>query len=124
MSQQNAMKCMELMKTDVELQKKVKAAMDAYTGEKTDAKTVFDEVLAPIAKEIGYECSYEDVEALARPSGDEELSEDEVAMVAGGGKGAGGGNVGFCIVLGFGEGDTSGNYAKCDYVGIGLGEWC
>ena len=90
MSQENAKKCMELMKTDCELQKKVKAAMDAYTGDKTDAKTVFDNVLAPISKEIGYECSYEDVESLVQPSGDEELSEDEVAMVAGGKGGDGG----------------------------------
>ena len=114
MSQENAKKCMELMKTDEDLQKRVKDAMDAYTGDKTDAKTVFDTVLAPISKEIGYECSWEDVEALVKLSGNEELSEDEVSMVAGG-KGGG-----MCMVIGAG---TDNPFKYCYGVGIGAGLW-
>ena len=84
MSQENAKKFMELLKRDEELQKKVKEATEAYTGDKTDEKAVFDAVLAPIAKEAGYEFSFEDAEELAKTSGDDELSEDEAAAAAGG----------------------------------------
>ena len=85
MAQENVKKFMELLKRDEELQKKVKEATEAYTGEKTDEKAVFDAVLAPIAKEAGYEFSFEDAEELAKTSGDDELSEDEAAAAAGGG---------------------------------------
>ena len=115
MSQKNALKCMELLKKDEDLQEKVKGAMEAYTGEKTDAKTVFNVVLAPIAKEIGYECTFEDIEALANSSGDEELTEDEVAMVAGGK------NVGVCVLIGASDGKVDDGMVICKYVGIGVG---
>ena len=85
MAQENVKKFMELLKRDEELQKKVKEATEAYTGDKTDEKAVFDAVLAPIAKEAGYEFSFEDAEELAKTSGDDELSEDEAAAAAGGG---------------------------------------
>ena len=96
MSQENAKKFMELLKRDEELQKKVKEATEAYTGDKTDEKAVFDAVLAPIAKEAGYEFSFEDAEELAKTSGDDELSEDEAAAAAGGGWRSNG-----CFFIGF-----------------------
>ena len=96
MAQENVKKFMELLKRDEELQKKVKEATEAYTGDKTDEKAVFDAVLAPIAKEAGYEFSFEDAEELAKTSGDDELSDDEAAAVAGGGW-----RSNACFVVGF-----------------------
>ncbi len=84
MSQENAKKFMELLKRDEELQKKMKAATESFTGDKTDEKAVFDAVFAPVAREAGYEVSFEDMEELAKASGDDELSEDEAAAAAGG----------------------------------------
>lgn len=118
MSRKNALKCMELLKKDEDLQEKVKGAMEAYTGEKTDAKTVFNVVLAPIAKEIGYECTFEDIEALANSSGDEELTEDEVAMVAGG--------KAVCVLIGAGTGTSNSDdhgTGECKIIGMGWGAW-
>ncbi len=122
MSQENAKKFMELLNTDKELQQKVKTATEAYTGDKTDEKEVFDTVLAPIAKESGHEFTFEDVEELAKAAQDDELSENEVAAAAGGGKPS------FCIAIGFngvwedvGTGDFG--CGACYGVGVGFGWW-
>lgn len=85
MAQENVREFMEFLNRDEELQKKLKTATEAYTGDKTDEKAVFEAVIVPIAKEAGYEFSFEDVEELAKASGVDELSEDELAAVAGGG---------------------------------------
>ena len=84
MSQENVKKFMELLSKDEELQKKVKEATESYTGDKTNEKAVFEAVILPIAKEAGYEFSFEDAEELAKAAQDDELSEDEVAAAAGG----------------------------------------
>ena len=84
MAQENVKKFMELLNRDEELQKKMKAATENFAGDKTDEKAVFDAVFAPVAREAGYEVSFEDMEELAKASGDDELSEDEAAAAAGG----------------------------------------
>ena len=84
MAQENAKKFMELLNRDEELQKKMKAATESFAGDKSDEKALFDAVLAPIAKEAGYEFSFEDMEELAKASGDGELSDDEATAAAGG----------------------------------------
>ncbi len=61
MSQDNAKKFMDLIRNDVELQKKVTAAMDVFTGDSKDEKAVFEAIIAPIAKEAGYDFSFEDM---------------------------------------------------------------
>ncbi len=95
MSQENAKIFMELLNRDEELQIKVKAAAESYTGDKTDEKALFEAVILPIAKEAGYEFSYEDAEELAKAAQDDELSEEDVAVAAGGIRGNG------CFVIGF-----------------------
>lgn len=84
MAQENAKKFMELLNRDEELQKKMKAATESFTGDKTDEKAVFDAVVAPIARKAGFEFTLEDLKKPASASGDDELSEDEAAAAAGG----------------------------------------
>ena len=84
MAQENAKKFMELLNSDEELQKKMKAAKEAYTGDKSDEKAVFDAVLAPIIKEEGFEFTLEDMNELAHEFGAGELSDDDAAAAAGG----------------------------------------
>ena len=84
MTQENAKKFMELLNRDEELQKKMKAAMESFAGDKSDEKALFDAVVAPLAREAGYEFTFEDMNELANASGEGELSDDEVAAAAGG----------------------------------------
>ncbi len=86
MAKENAKKFMELLSKDEELQKQVKTATENYLGgiEKADGKALFEAVILPIAKEAGYEFSFEDAEELAKVAQDDELSEEEVAAAAGG----------------------------------------
>lgn len=109
MAQESAKKYMELLRDDKALQEKLAAATAAYAGDASDEKAVFAAVLAPIAKEAGFDFSYEDAAELAKaPVG--ELSDDELDQVAGG----------FALCFGIGVGKTDNdNAAKC--VGVGLG---
>ena len=122
MALETAKKFMELLSTDEELQHKVEAATEAYAGDKADEKAVFEEILAPIAKEAGYEFTFADAEELAKSSEDGELSDDELAAVAGGGGG-------FCYIVGFSSVHTTGNDCYggggglCSVLGIGIGYW-
>ena len=121
MAQEKAKKFIEILNKDEELQKKVKAATEAYTGDKTDEKAVFDAVLAPVAKEAGYDFSFEDMIELAKSSGEGEISDDEAAAVAGGKAG--------CFIFGSAYDDPSvgvgddGLGACSSFLGIGFGVW-
>ncbi len=97
----------------------------AYTGEKTD-EAVWDSIMAPIAKETGYDITLEDYKAYVNEIKEsEELSEDEMQAVAGGAT--------LCIFVGFGnKAETGSGWTKprveeglgaCAYVGVGLGLW-
>ncbi len=98
---------MECFNKEEELQEKAKAAMEAFTGDRKDEKAVFEAVLAPIAKEEGYAFTYEDMAELAKGASEDELSEEELMLAAGG--------EGMCpVVIGFGYGSGT-----CDSVGVG-----
>ena len=76
----NIQKLADLMNTDEAFQKKLKAAVDAYTGEKKE-EAVFDAVLVPLAREYGIEASFEEFRNYMENL---EISRDELSQVAGG----------------------------------------
>ena len=111
----------ELFLSDESFQEKLRKAAEAYTGEK-DEKAVFENVLVPVAREYGLSATFDEFKEFAGPfsrGADDELSEDELSLVAGG-KGDG---VFACAGPGFGAGSTS----ERDYVdpcfvfGMGIG---
>ncbi len=109
---------MELINKDEELQKKVKAAAEFYTGDKADEKAVFEAVLAPVAKDKGYDFTYEELAELAKRVSDSELSEEELTMAAGGN--------GCCMIfgLGYNKGKGSDGAGYCaGGLGFGWGYW-
>ena len=63
MAQETAKKFMEQLAGDKALQEKLAAALNAFAGNKSDEKAVIEAVLAPIAKEAGFDFSYEDTVA-------------------------------------------------------------
>lgn len=116
---------MELVKSDEALQKKLQEAGSSYAGEQTEA-AAFEQVIAPIAREAGYDFTLEDLKQSVQ-----ELNVDEMSQVAGGwGFGAGackdaglgisiadsenGGA--FCLVIGSGDGAVA-----CAGKGVGAG---
>ena len=111
--------------SDEELYARVMEESKAYTGEKTD-EAVWDSIMAPIAKETGYDITLEDYKAYVNEiKASEELSEDEMQAVAGG--------LSFCFIVGFGSNPETGNGCRkpmeeeglgaCAYVGVGFGIW-
>jgi hypothetical protein len=69
---------------DLSCKQKFRKAAEAYTGEK-DEKTIFDNVLTPLAKEYGLSATFEEFKEYAGAFScgtDGELSEDELSQVA------------------------------------------
>lgn len=62
------------------LQDKINAALESYTGDSSDKKARFEAVVIPIAKEAGFDISWEEIEGSA----DGELSADALKSFAGG----------------------------------------
>ena len=63
-----------------ELQDKINAAIEGYTGDSSNKKAMFEAVVVPIAKEAGFDISWEEIEGSA----DGELSADALKSFAGG----------------------------------------
>jgi len=116
---------MDMVKNDELLQKKLEEAGRSYTGAQSETE-VFEQIVAPIAKNAGYDFTLEDMKQSLQ-----ELSLDEMSQVAGGwGFGAGackdaglgisfadsenGGA--FCLVIGSGDGAVA-----CAGEGVGAG---
>lgn len=80
----------QLLLTDVEFRKKLSAVSAAYKGEQSE-EAVFEGVLVPIAAEYGISVTYEEykeyIESLLNNK--DPMSDDELRMIAGGGKGIG-----------------------------------
>lgn len=111
----NVEKFEELLRSSEELQARLRAATEAYEGDKADERAVFDAVVAPLAAEAGLPFTYEEgAEYAASGKG---LSDAELDAVAGGGA--------FCFILGVGERvdacvtEYLGANA-CEVVGVGL----
>ncbi|MCR4870012.1 MAG: hypothetical protein K5859_01780 [Atopobiaceae bacterium] len=115
MAKENAVKFIELLKSDAELQAKLREATAAYEGPK-DEKAVFEAVVAPLAEQAGLSFNYD--EAIAAASAGRDLSDEELGAVAGG--------TGYCYVVGGSDEpdawsceDVIGALdAACAYVGI------
>ena len=119
MKQENIGKFEQLLVSDAALQAKIRAAMDAYTGDRKDERAVFDAVIKPLAEEAGLSFTYEEGRGFVSES--RELSDDELEHVAGG--------VSYCWIVGAGSardvGESSdavaGGVGACQYIGVGLG---
>lgn len=115
---------MKKLSEDENLQKKAEAAAKALPADASDEEK-FDKVIAPLAKELGLEFTFED---CVRMKDDLSVSEEELRQTAGGdnlsglnaGTGAGGS---ICKVVGVGMGitltPTAG--AVCYVLGFGGG---
>ena len=130
MAKENAKKFEELLTSDENLQTKLRAAADSYTGDKKDEKAVFDAVIVPLANEANLPFTYEEAREYAMEN--RELSLDEGNAAAGGNADVDGG-AGYCTVIGFngepeaeycevGKEDAAG-FGACAYIGVGFLAW-
>ena len=122
---ENLEKFRKLLLTDGEFQKKLVSANEAYAGEKTE-KAIFENVLVPVAEEYGISATYEEFQQYISDLASLNMSDDELAQIAGGDKGYNGGGLcgADCKILGagfgVGAGEKSGNI--CLVIGVGYGE--
>ena len=114
----------ELLLTDENFQEKLKNALEAYDGGKTQEE-IFNNVLVPVADEYGITASFDEFKFYLENLNDAEMTKDELTQVAGG-KGINGGGIGVthCTVLGGGIGvvGTSEGGGACMVVGFGWGD--
>jgi len=106
------LKFMELVKTDESVRNKLEEAVKNYSGDQTE-EAAFQAVVAPIAKEAGYDFTIEDIKASVK-----ELDPDEMQQVAGGW-----GLGGFCGIIGGGLGGAASKkegLGICIVVGAGF----
>ncbi len=99
MSKENVMKFEERVAKERELQEKLEAAANAYEGDKSDERAVFEAVIAPVTKEAGLEFTFEEAAEVKKESMDGEIDLSDMKAVAGGAVG------GFCIMVGGGKGE-------------------
>ncbi len=93
MAFENVEKFEDLLRGSEELQAKMRAAADAYEGDKADEQAIFEAVIAPLAEEAGLPFSLEEGREFVISS--RELTDDELDAVAGG--------KGGCYVIGGGK---------------------
>ena len=117
MSKDNAIKFIELLTSDSDIQEELRDATAAYDGPKEE-REVFDAVVAPIAAQAGLPFTFE--EGVAASGVGRDLSEEELDAVAGG--------WGACYFIGASNepdawtcDDTlGGTGAACAYAGVTL----
>lgn len=113
MAQDNVQKFEELLRTNEGLQAELKAAAEAYEGDRNDPEAIFDATLGKIAGGVGLAFTYDD--ALASFARARELGDAELDAISGGG--------GFCFIIGGSNDveaecdDTEGH--ACAYIGVG-----
>ena len=116
MAKEDIKKFRNLLISDSAFQEKLLKASESYTGAQ-DEKSVFNNLLLPLAKEQGFSATYEEFkEYIGAFAGDSEseLSEDELELVAGG-KNSG---IGLCVFVGGGDLFGSGTGYACQAVGL------
>ena len=116
MAKENVIKFEALLRSDEDLQTKLKAATDT-ANDIQDEEAKFKTIIAPLAEESGLPFTFDELRAAF----DEglEMSEDELVNLSGGG---------FCCFIGGSDGEdvsddcegSSGlaGVGACDYVGI------
>ena len=104
----------EALENDTELQAKVNAADEAYTGDADDKAAAAAAIILPIAKEAGFDFTAEELISFdcSAQNEDCEFTEDELEAVAGGGA--------FCFFIGFGK-KKKGQAVNCKVIGFGCG---
>ena len=126
MAKENAKKFEELLTGDKDLQAKLRAAMDSYTGDKKNEKAVFDAVLVPLAEETGLPFTYEEAREYAMEN--RELSLDEGNAAAGGSADVDDGTS-WCFYIGGGNDPDAEDcgaftpetgFGACAFIGVGF----
>jgi pantothenate synthetase len=94
MAQENVKLFQEKLLESEELKAKLKAAGEAYTGDKADAEKIAEAIIIPLAKEAGLPFTVEELKAAEAAMGQEgALNDEELEAVAGG-------KLAFCFILG------------------------
>lgn len=106
MANESIQKLEELMRTDKDVQAKIKAAVEAYDGDKTDEQAIFEATVGKVGEELGFSISYEEARAYATKL--VALDDGEIDAVAGGS---------VCWFIGASR-TTDDEDAYCAYVGI------
>jgi len=111
----------ELMRSDKSFQTKLKAAVETYSGEKTE-EAVFNGLLLPVAKEYDISVSYEEYKDYISnlENTDGIMDKDELIQIVGG-KGGGFGG-GYCRYVGVGAGGAGGDGEGFGCVVLGFGK--
>ena len=114
----NIEKFEELLRTDEDLQAKLRAAQDAFEGDAADESAVFDAIIAPLAASLDLPFTFEELKKYAKDGA--EISTGDLDAIAGGS---------FCFIVGGSEygngtGACSGNEAvgatACYFLGVGF----
>jgi pantothenate synthetase len=104
MAQENVKLFKEKLLGSEELKAKLKAAEEAYTGDKADAEKIAEAIIIPLAKEAGLPFTVEELKAAKEAEKQEgALSDKELESVAGG-KSVD--KLGFCLFIGGGVGGS------------------
>lgn len=118
MAVENVGKFEELLRSDEDLQAKLRAAAEAFQGDKDDARAVFEAVVAPLALGVGLPFTFEEVSASATTGC--ELDDAALDAVAGG-------DFNYCFVIGGGDDPDAwacayGDFGvgACSFIGIGV----
>lgn len=82
MAKESTAKFFEALKSDKELQGKLKSAMEAFGGDKKDKDAVLAEVILPTAKDNGFDVTLDELKAYQPENG--ELDDEQLEAVSGG----------------------------------------
>lgn len=83
MAKENAAKFYEALKSDKELQSKLKLAMETFEEDKKSKEAFLAEVIFPIAREGGFEVTLDELKEYKPENG--ELDDEQLEAVSGGG---------------------------------------
>lgn len=118
MAVENVGKFEELLRSDEGLQARLRAASEAYQGDKEDGRAVFEAVVAPLAAEAGLPFTLEETDEYAASG--HHLEDTELDAVTGG-------EFGYCFVIGGNDDPDAwacahGDFGigACTYIGIGV----
>jgi hypothetical protein len=113
MAQENVKLFQEKLLESEELKAKLKAAGEAYTGDKTDAAKIAEAIIIPLAKEAGLPFTVEELKAAGAAETQEgALSDEELEAVAGGRKA-------ICMIYGVNDKEEIVNVTKSFCLGFG-----
>lgn len=83
MAKENVAKFYEALKSDKELQEKLKSAADAFGGDIENKEAFLTEVIFPTAKDSGFDVTLDELKEYKPENG--ELDDEQLEAVSGGG---------------------------------------